>query len=131
MFNEGLFHLCDCTCSNVMRILNCLMIKPKKIFKYFIWFWKCFYDFVSLEFCPKSLFPFCSKTFPDVFSQVSCEQTLLVKMRMEKFRYHWNSDREFCNWLTSKSYLQKLLMCFNGHFASNFVRSLPTKWAIL
>ena len=42
MFNECLFHLCDCTCSNVMYILNCLLIKPKKIFEYFICFWKCF-----------------------------------------------------------------------------------------
>ena len=42
MFNECLFHLCDCTCSNVMCILNYLSIKPKMIFEYFICFWKWF-----------------------------------------------------------------------------------------
>ena len=46
MFNKCLFHLCDCTSSNVMCMLNCLSIKPKNIFEYFIFFWKCFYTFV-------------------------------------------------------------------------------------
>ena len=49
-FNKCLFHLCDCTCSNVMSILNCLSIKPKKIFEYFICFWKCFYAFLFWVF---------------------------------------------------------------------------------
>ena len=38
LFNECLFHLCDCTCLNVMCILNCLSIKSKKIFEYFTCF---------------------------------------------------------------------------------------------
>ena len=46
LFNVCLFHLCDYTWSNVMCILKCLSIKPKKIFNYFICFWKCFYVFV-------------------------------------------------------------------------------------
>ena len=50
LFNECLFHLCDCTCSNVMCILNCLSIKPKKIFEYFICFSKCFYAFMFWVF---------------------------------------------------------------------------------
>ena len=50
LFNECLFHLCDCTWSNVMCILKCLLIKSKKIFEYFICFWKCFYTFVFLVF---------------------------------------------------------------------------------
>ena len=33
LFNECLFHLCNCTCSSVMCIVNCLSI-PKKIFEY-------------------------------------------------------------------------------------------------
>ena len=49
-FNKCLFHLCDCTCLNVMSILNCLSIKPKKIFEYFICFWKCFYAFLFWVF---------------------------------------------------------------------------------
>ena len=46
LFNKCLFHLCDCTWSNVMCMFNYLSIKPKKIFEYFICFWKCFYAFV-------------------------------------------------------------------------------------
>ena len=56
LFNECLFYLCDCTCSNVMFMFNCLSIKPKNIFEYFICFWKCFYAFmfwvfVQIAFC--------------------------------------------------------------------------------
>ena len=43
-------HLCDCTCANVMCMLNYLLIKPKKIFECFICFWKWFYIFVLLVF---------------------------------------------------------------------------------
>ena len=50
LFNECLFHLCDCTCLNVMCILNYLSIKPKNIFEYFICFWKYFYTFVLWVF---------------------------------------------------------------------------------
>ena len=46
LFNKYLFHLCNCIWSNVMCMFNCLSIKPKKIFEYFICFWKCFYAFV-------------------------------------------------------------------------------------
>ena len=46
MLNKCLFHLCDYTWLNVMCMLNCLRIKPKNIFEYFICFWKCFYIFV-------------------------------------------------------------------------------------
>ena len=46
LFNKCLFYLCDCTWSNVMCMLNCLPIKPKNIFEYFICFLKCFYTFV-------------------------------------------------------------------------------------
>ena len=43
-------HLCDCICSNVMCMLNYLLIKPKKIFECFICFLKWFYIFVLLVF---------------------------------------------------------------------------------
>ena len=39
MFNECLFHLYVFKCD--LHMLNYLMIKPKKIFKCFICFWKC------------------------------------------------------------------------------------------
>ena len=70
-FNECLSHLCDCTCSNVMYMLKYLVIKLKKIFKCFIYFWKWFYTFVLLVlvqnaflcFSPKKLVQglFCEK----------------------------------------------------------------------
>ena len=58
LFNECLFHLCDCTCSNVMYLLNYLLIKPKNIFEYFICFWKCFYAFVFWVFVQIAFFMF-------------------------------------------------------------------------
>ena len=42
MFNECLIHLCDCTCSNVLHILNYMSIKHKNIFEFFNFFWKVF-----------------------------------------------------------------------------------------
>ena len=68
LFNECLFHLCDCTCSNMMCILNCLSIKSKKIFKYFIYFWKCFYAFVFWVFVYIAFFMFSTKTPSEAFS---------------------------------------------------------------
>ena len=70
LFDECLFHLCDCTCSNVMCILNCLSIKLKKIFEYFICFWKCFYMLSCFDFLFKLQFScFSSKTSSEGFSQ--------------------------------------------------------------
>ena len=70
LFNKCLFHLCDCTSSNVMCMLNCLSIKPKKIFEYFICFLKVFLYFYVLSFCSKCIFLCCSsKTSSEAFSQ--------------------------------------------------------------
>ena len=69
LFNECLFHLCDCTCSNVMCILNCLSIKPKKNFEYFIFFFKVFLCFCIFKFLFKLHFScFSSKTSLETFS---------------------------------------------------------------
>ena len=62
-FNECLSHLRDCTCLNVMCMFQYLMIKPKKIFEYFICFWKWFYTFVFLVFCSKCIFVFFFKNW--------------------------------------------------------------------
>ena len=50
MFNECLIHLCDCTCLNVLHILNYMLIVHKKIFECFNCFWKvfCFEKFQKL-----------------------------------------------------------------------------------
>ena len=70
LFNECLFHLCDCTCSNVMCILNCLSIKPKFFFEHFICFWKCFYAFVFWVFVQIVFFMFFIKnSFWGIFAR--------------------------------------------------------------
>ena len=47
MFNEYLFHLCDCTCSNVMCVCSTIYGSNKKKIVLFVCFWKWF---VSLIF---------------------------------------------------------------------------------
>ena len=42
MLNECLIYLCDCTCLNMLHMLNYMLIKHKKIFEYFSCFWKVF-----------------------------------------------------------------------------------------
>ena len=70
-FNECLSHLCDCKCSNVMCMLNYLMIKPKNIFECFICFCKWFYTFVLLVFVQNALLCFSSKNmFRGCFSSM-------------------------------------------------------------
>ena len=72
LFNECLFHLCDCTFSNVLCILNYLSIKPKKIFEYFICFWKCFYAFVFWVFIQIAFFMiFIKNSFRGIFTKSS------------------------------------------------------------
>ena len=48
MFNECLIHLCDCTCLNVLHILNYMLIKHKNIFE-------CFYLFLDSVFVLKNI----------------------------------------------------------------------------
>ena len=131
MFNECLFHLYDCTCSNVMCILNYLLIKLKNIFEYFVYFSKCFYTFVCLEFLFKMCIScFYQKTLLEAFSWVSHKLALPMKMRITKIRKHFNSYREFRDCLARNSYPWKL-MSASGIFAGNFARSLPTKSTFL
>ena len=40
MFNECVIHLCDCTCLNMLHMLNYMLIKHKNIFECFSCFWK-------------------------------------------------------------------------------------------
>ena len=103
LFDECLFHLCDCTCSNVMCILNCLSIKLKKIFEYFICFWKCFYAFVFWVFVQITFFMFFIKNFfRGIFMRSlqlssSCENGLRQNMKTQ------NSDRDFHDCLSTVS----------------------------
>ena len=92
LFNECLFHLCDCTCSNVMCILNCLSIKPKFFFEHFICFWKCFYAFVFWVFVQIVFFMFFIKnSFRGIFARSlrlssSREKRLRQKLENTKFQ---------------------------------------------
>ena len=127
MFNECLFHLCDCTCTNVMCILNFLMIKYKNIFEYFICFWKCFYVFVCSEFFQTVNFFLVEKLFQKHFHEYESTH----ENEEAIFSIFWNLHREFRNCFTSRSYPRNLSRCFRGHFTSNFTRNLPKKWAVL
>ena len=53
--------MCDCTCSNVMYMLNYLSIKPKKDFWVFYMFLKVILYFHVFSFQPKCIFVFFSK----------------------------------------------------------------------
>ena len=73
-------HLCDCTCSNVMCMLNYLLIKPKKIFECFICFWKWFYTFVFLIFFQNAFLYFSSKTGSEAILREACDLELPAKL---------------------------------------------------
>ena len=83
--------MCDCTCSNVMCMLNFLSIKPKKIFECFISFWKWFWYFCVFSFCSKCnfvFFFFFSKTGSEVFLRLTCDLELLAKFSWGKLKSH-------------------------------------------
>ena len=55
--------MCDYICSNVICMLKYLLIKPKKIFKCFICFWKWFFTFMFLVFVQNAFLCFSSKNW--------------------------------------------------------------------
>ena len=125
LFNECLFHLCDCTWSNVLCILKCLLIKPKKIFEYFICFWKCFYAFVFWVFVLKLHFLcFSSKTFLEAFSQNLATKLFprkWVKEKHENINFRQRLSWLSCDCFASKVFLRNIL-CFRGILCECFVR---------
>ena len=126
LFNECLFHLCDCTCSNVMCILNCLSIKPKNIFEYFICFWKCFLCFCALSFCSNCIFHvFHQKLLRKHFREKLATKLFLRKWVRQKWK-HKISDRNFRDCLAIVSWVKttyKVFYALEAFFMSNFVRS--------
>ena len=101
LFNECLFHLCDCTYSNVMCILNCLLIKPKNIFEFFICFLKWFYAFVFWVFVQIAFFMFFIK---DSFRGILARSSRLSSSRENGLRQNMktqNSDGNFHNCLAT------------------------------
>ena len=125
-FNECLFHLCDCACSNVMCILNCLSIKPKTIFEYFICFWKCFCAFVFWVFVQIAFFMFFIKnSFRGIFARsswLSSSQENGLRQNMKTK----NLNRKFCDYFATVSRVKssrKKFCASKAFFVSNFARS--------
>ena len=56
MFNKCLFHLCDCTCSNVLCVCSIICGSNQKIFYHFICIWKCFLSLFVFKFCTYFVF---------------------------------------------------------------------------
>ena len=81
--------MCDCTCSNVICMLNHLSIKPKKIFEYFICFWKWFYTFVFLVFVQNAFLCFSSKTGSEAVLREARNLELLAKCALGKLESHF------------------------------------------
>ena len=130
MFNECLFHLCNYTCSNVMCILNCLSIKSKKIFEYFLCFWKCF-TLSCFEFLFKlHFFMFFIKNF---FKGIFAKSSQLNSFHENGLRQNMktqNSDKNFCNCHATVSWVKsshEKFCALEAFFASNFARNYPAK----
>ena len=54
MFNEYLFHLCDCTCLNVMCVCSIACWLNQNFFECFICFWKWFLSLLFWKLFSKS-----------------------------------------------------------------------------
>ena len=118
--------MCDYTCSNVMCMLNCLPIKPKKIWVFYM-FLKVILYFCAFSFCSKCIFVlffkkkplqrhFCEKLTTKSFSRKEFKGNLKISFSYKK--YHdclmtilWPSTpREmiFKQKLENTSYMQRL-----------------------
>ena len=107
-----------------------LVDQTQKDFEYFIYFWKCFYTFVCLEFLFKMLIScFYRKTLLEAFSRVSRKLAIPTKMRMAKNKKTLKFIQRLSRLSREKQLPAKQFICFNGIFASNFARSLSTKSA--
>ena len=119
LFNEYLFYLCDCTCSNMMCILNFLSIKPKKIFEFFKFFFNVFESVFMLS-CFEFLFKlhllmfFIKKSLRGIFVRSSWLSSSHKNGLGKKWK-HKISDKNSHDYFTSKDYLRKIL-CFRGIF---------------
>ena len=86
-------------------ILNCLMIKPKMIFKYFICFWMCFcVSLVFWDFFQKSKYVLLKNSSRGIFaskSQEKLSRSLTAKMRKLIFISSKILHREFRNSFTT------------------------------
>ena len=86
-------------------MLNYLMIKPKKIFKCFMCFWKWFLSLWSLKFFPKCHIFNVKKLCVWPFCVCLCKWPLVVKF-LRNFNFLKISGKEFHESLTSGSLLR-------------------------
>ena len=91
MFNEGLFYLCDCTCSNVIYVCSITWwSNPKIFFECFISFWKCFcVSLVFWKFFQKAKSFLLRNSYTSIFASVSQVRLLAPKLRK------WGSEFPF------------------------------------
>ena len=91
-----------------MCIHNFLMIKPKKIFEYFICFWKCFsISFLCWKFFQKAKFVLLKNSFRGIFESKSREKlshNLTAKIRKLIFISSKILHREFHDFLMTASW---------------------------
>ena len=108
MFNEFLFHLCVCTCSNVMCVCSTLCGSNQKVFVLFVCFWKWF---VSPMFLKIFQVVFVWKTcfLGSFMTYFMCKLNHKLNGRIFKFSQLWT---EFHNCFASKAYPQLFMLQF-------------------
>ena len=110
MFNECLFYLCDCTCSNVMCVCSTYVDQIKKIFVLFVCFWKWFVS------------PMFFKVFQIVCVWKTCYLGVFVTYFMCMFNHKLKGPI-----LKFFSFGQRVSQLFCDYFASNpYPRKFPT-----
>ena len=120
MFNECLFHLCGCTCSNVMCVCSTICGSNKKFF--------CFFFFFLFAFGSDLYHPCFSK----FFKLFLCEKTCFLGVFMTHFicKLNWvlnGPNLMFFNFVQKVSRVAREQGLPAKNFASNFASQLPAK----
>ena len=84
--------MCDCSCSNVMCMLNCLSIKLKIFFEYFICFLKWFYTFMFLIFVQNAFYVL---FFKNLFRGIFTRSSRLRASYEKRLRENWKSQNSY------------------------------------
>ena len=101
------YFICVIVLVQMWYIINCMMIRPKKIFEYFICFWKFFsVSLLRWKFFQKAKFVLLKNSFKGIFASKSREKlshNLTVKMRKLIFISSKILHREFSDSLIAAS----------------------------
>ena len=108
-----------------MYILSCLLIKPKKIFEYFICFWKCFYVFCVFRVLSKKTISFFPKKNSSRGIFVSNSELSSTRKNEDgKFQNTLNFRQRVSQLSHEQELPAKIVLCFGGHFASKLREKL-------